>query len=698
MGIVTVESAEQLTLKDLKAAQLDKERADIKNAPESLKLDLIAHVRKAWERAQKEKMPFQQQMIKNLNQRAGEYESDKLADIRQMGGSEIYMKITDTKCRSLIAWVKDILFQPGATPFGLDHAPIPSLTPEAEQEAQALFMQEANSLAQLGAPLDEATINALMPKFKKRLEGIRKEIAQERADEMSDRIESQLIDGGFYKALSKLIALITIFKAGFIKGPIYRKKKVRDDIVDAEGRVRPGVKEEIIPEWESPSAMDIYPMPGAIGIDDGDLIEIIHYTRSEIQSMIGIDGFDEVAIREVLGHFYDKGLHEWTWDDQQRAAAEGRNADNYYDWDKIDCIELNGHIPGRMLLQWAELHTDLDEKGKIKKQMILGHEIDPDLDYLCTAWVIDRWILKVAINDNALERKYYYKVSFVENENGFWGDSLCETIPDPQSACNSIARALQNNCAIASGPLVGLNEKLLVPGEKPDKIWPWRVFRFVMGAFGRTEPPIQFWQAAMHITELVAGYNHFSKIADEECGVPGWAHGDPQVGGSGNTSSGLSMLMGASSRGVKEVIRNIDSKIIAPIIEDLYYINFEMDEDLEYIGNVKVIARGSSFLQAKEQMVLRLNDFLRATDNPTDFQLMGPDGRRYALREIARSMNLEPDKLVPDTELSAPFTVPGQTAPPPGMRGLDNAGNLMRGAGMETMKPGVGQAPPPGGG
>jgi hypothetical protein len=236
---------------------------------------------------------------------------------------------------------------------------------------------------------------------------------------------------------------------------------------------------------------------------------------------------------------------------------------------------------------------------------------------------------------------------------------------------------------IGSGPQIELNVDRLAPGES-DQIWPWRVWK-VNKDMMSSGPAMQFYQPTNIGAELIAVYNAFSKIADEHCGVPAYAHGDPQVGGGGNTASGLSMLMTQAARGIKAVIKTIDDKVIEPSVENQYFFNYDVEEALDYIGDVKIVAKGSSSLLAKEQKALRLNEFAKSTANPIDFQIMGLEGRRYILKENAKSLDLETDKAVPDQPFRMAPT-PAQ-APPPGAQTLDVAGNPAQGAGTELFKP-----------
>jgi hypothetical protein len=65
---------------------------------------------------------------------------------------------------------------------------------------------------------------------------------------------------------------------------------------------------------------------------------------------------------------------------------------------------------------------------------------------------------------------------------------------------------------------------------------------------------------------------------------------------------------------------------------------------------MRVIAKGTSGLIAKEAIQARRNEFLAATANPVDLQIVGLEGRAYLLRELASGLNMNTDKLVPSPE------------------------------------------------
>ena len=697
MAIINRETNAEIDLKEKQEAEHKKALAETSKVSEVLLDNLASHIRNAWEKAVWDKQPIQDQMIANLNQVRGIYPPDKLTAIKELG-SEIYPLITAVKCRAAIAVMRKVFKE---KPWALEPTPVPSLTPDLERTAEMTMMGEVNNwYAQLimsgdGANVDpikiQQQITEMLPKFKKKFVALQKELAKEKAEMMEDKIQDQLVEGGFYKALNDAVEDLTKLKACFLK-KTYRKNKVRTLTPNEKGKAVVGLKEEIIPMWDAPSPFDIFPLPGVSDINTGGLIERLRYKRTDIQGMIGLPGFDEKALREVLAHYREKGLHEWTWStrDIERKKAEGVEVSQYYDWDDIECLQFNDAVSGQLLLDWAQTKV---AEGKTTADLF-GREIDKDFDYNVTAWLIDRWILKVSINEDPLGLKPYYKSSYISEKGSFWGQGLPEAITDCQQMCCQSARAIQNNVGIASGPQVAFDLSTLPPGTPvPTKLVPWRIWGFIRKLFQTGEQKLlEFYQPNMHAQELVQVYKTFLQDADSRSGVMGATHGDRSVSGAGNTASGFSMFLGTQSVGIEDIMGELDEHIIQPAIEGLYWDNYDLHDALDYIGDAKIVARGSQIVLAKQQEAIRLTEFMRSTANPIDAQIQGMEGRRYLQRETAKRMHLDPDKLIPEEDMLKPL--PGAEkgqAPAPGEQRLDAAGNPVQGVETRMVPTGPGQ-------
>ena len=75
---------------------------------------LASHTRHRWEVMRDHKRLYvEDRLTKCVRARDMEYEPEKLAEIREQGGSEIFMGIVSTKCRTATAWLRDTLLGSG---------------------------------------------------------------------------------------------------------------------------------------------------------------------------------------------------------------------------------------------------------------------------------------------------------------------------------------------------------------------------------------------------------------------------------------------------------------------------------------------------------------------------------------------------------------------------------------------------------
>ena len=120
----------------------------------------------------------------------------------------------------------------------------------------------------------------------------------------------------------------------------------------------------------------------------------------------------------------------------------------------------------------------------------------------------------------------------------------------------------------------------------------------------------------------------------------------------------------------------------------------QFDFDPEIKGDLEVKARGTESLMANEVRSQRLMQFLGVASNPA----LAPFAKfQYIIREIAKSLDLDPDKVTNNmdeaalqAELLKGFQAPAETQQQPA--GTDPTDPT--GAGGGTI--GVGQAPVPG--
>jgi len=110
------------------------------------------------------------------------------------------------------------------------------------------------------------------------------------------------------------------------------------------------------------------------------------------------------------------------------------------------------------------------------------------------------------------------------------------------------------------------------------------------------------------------------------------------------------MLMGAAGKGIRQVVGHIDADVIKPVVQRQFVYNMRYDEDESIKGDAEVVARGAINLAVKETTNVRRIEFLNATANPLDAEILGKDGRAAILREIAKGLQMPVDDIVPSRE------------------------------------------------
>ena len=629
-----------LQLKGLKALQREQEeQAQLQNNSAPIQ-QLAGYIKQKWYYARYAKeYTAEQLMLRNVRARRGEYDPDKFAQLKEQGSTTIYMFLTSNKCRAASSWLRDVLLTGSDDkPWTIKPNPIPELEPDILAQLMVQAQQQLEQILASGAQPTDLEVRQLLLQMKDAAYRELTDIAEETAMRMERKMHSQLLEGKWTKAFAQFIDDLVTFPSAVLKGPIVRNKPMMKWVKTNDPQQPYDLKVEHVlsMEWERVSPFNIYPAPDASEINDGYLIERHKMSRQDLLDLIGVEGYSDGAIRQVLDIYGKGGLRDWIYVDLTRATAEGKStvAVGQNPSELIDALQFWGSVQGKMLKDWG----------------ISPEDIPDDLaEYPIEAWLIGSWVIKAVINPDPLGRKPYYKASYEEVPGAFWGNSVADLCRDVQSICNAAARALVNNMSLASGPQTVVNVDRLPAGENITQIFPWKVWQVTNDPLAGGAQPVTFFQPNSQAQELMAVYDKFSTLADEYTGIPKYLAGGSSGSGAGRTASGLSMLMTNAGKSIKQVIANIDEHVIKPSINRLYYMNMRYNDDPDLKGDVNIVARGAASLVEKEAAAQRRNEFLGvALNNPVAQQIVGIEGIAELLRQTAGTLDLNVDKIVPD--------------------------------------------------
>lgn len=604
----------------------------------------------------------EERMLRSLRARRYEYDPQDRALI---GGVDIYIGLIGLKCRAAESWINDIILNAIDKPWTLKPDPIPEL-PEwlKEQVVDALQME----LQQLGASLD-------VRKRARELKDTALKYAVQKANDavqsMETKIEDQLLKGGWRDMWGEFVSDLTTFPTAFFRSPVIQKEKRLS--WDGNTLVE---KDEIVYGCRRISPFDAFPSLNSTTCQDGTFfIERLRAQPELLYMCLGLEGFNDDAIRLVLEEYGEHGYEEMLRPDYQRMYLE----DKYHaanDRKTIDVLIRNGKIVGKKLLKYNIAVPD------------------PQAYYESEVWTVNNRTIKAILNPFPLEQRPIFSTSFVKVPGSLWGEGLPDILRDTQRTINSCARAIVRNLSFSSGPIGEVDVSRLGDGEIPNEIIPYKMFHVDPDLTGGSKPAFVFTQIVNVAPQLMDVMERFNKIADDLSGVPAYVLGNPNVAGAGRTLGGLSMMMGNAAKGIKNVLLNVDRDAIEPSITLRYNMNMKFDEDPEIKGGAQVVARGTTGLLQRELSQARMVELLQTYMPYVQAGLIPPQGAQVMIRESMKNTGLPVDDIIPDpnranqieTELgsqgvnvqlpgpglnamntgtSAPASLDGRSAPPP---------------------------------
>lgn len=634
-SILRVVSPAQLEA-DIRAK--DKAIADSQNPQEEAELSgLAGYIRSEFQmfrlHRNNQGSGWSERLLSALRTFNGTYDAAKLAEIEKFGGSKGYARIVAMKCRGASSLLRDVYLSPDR-PWGLDASDDPKIPADILKSVNQLVASESTTLSQTGQMVDIDQIRDRTVQLVEAARQAAKKGAEMRSKIAEDKLDEILKEGGFYKALAEFITDLPLFPFACIKGPVVR-------ILPVVTWTPNGAEVKQVPKltWERVSPFDVWWTPGVSDIEDAAVIERTRLTRADLNDLLDLPGYNQNAIREVLDLYGRGGITEDPdFTDAERAVQESRENPTMNRSGMINCLMYTGNVQGRHL----------------KDCGLPADQIADELrDYYVQAWVIGRYVIKVQLAPSPRKRHPYYITSFEKVPGTPVGNGLPDILADIQEAGNATFRALINNMSLASGPQVVVNVDRIGPDEDGEEMYPWKRWAVTsdpMGGSNSSQKPIEFFQPNSNAQELLGVYQQFVNMADEMSAIPKYLSGSGASGGAGRTASGLAMLMGNASKILQTVAANIDRDVLEPLLSALFDMVMLTDQSGMLNGDEKVRVLGVSVAMQKETQRSRQLEFLQATANPIDAQIVGPKGRAAILRSVAQTLGMPGADIVPSED------------------------------------------------
>lgn len=561
----------------------------------------------------------------------GQYDLSKLQEIRKMGGSEIYARLTAQKCRAASSLLRDIYLSQDR-PWAVRPTSDPEIPDEIKNNINQLMQSEAQMVQQhLGRPPDPSDLQSRKNALLDSAADAAKKNASQQARDSEDKIEDILRQGGFYHALAEFLVDLPVFPFACIKGPVV---KIVPEVVWPKGGGMPSVQQKPRLTWCRVSPFDMWWTPGVADIENADVIEKLNVTRAELNDLLDLPGYNQEEIRAVLDEYGRGGLYDnWDTTDAERSVLENRENPAWNRSAMISMMEFNGNVQGRLLQDY-------------------GLAVPDELrDYSVQIWLIGSHVIKAHLSPSPRKRHPYFMTSFEKVPGTPVGNGLTDLLQDMQESANATLRALVNNLSISSGPQVVINDDRLAPEENGEEMFPWKRWHVRNDPVANNaQQPISFFMPTSNAQQLISSYQEFVSIADDVSAIPKYVGGQSGSGGAGRTASGLAMLMGNASKILQSVSANIDRDVMEPSLIQLADIIMLTDTSGLLTGEEKITVQGVNVAIQRETLRQRQIEFLQATINPTDQHIIGLKGRAAILRSVASTIGMDGEEIVPPEE------------------------------------------------
>ena len=568
--------------------------------------------------------------------------------------SRVFVKVTKTKVLAAYGQIVDVLFGNSKFPITVDPTTLP------EGVADSVFFESNDDMRkakeEFGGEDMQLRPGETVIDLQERLSGSKSKLApvmdlleegngrtateitihpaMVSAKKMEKKIHDQLEESNANKQLRVAAFECALFGTGVMKGPFAVDKEYPKY---EEGEYTPLIK--TVPQTSSVSIWNFYPDPDAANMDEAEyIIERHKMSRTQIRALKRRPFFRKNAIDTAvnMGESYTKEWWEQAMeDDSNEAKAERYEVLEF--WGNVDTEVLEGH--------------DVDIPSDLK-----------DLDQVSVnIWICNGQVLRLVMNPFTPTLIPYYAVPYEVSPYSLFGIGIAENMDDTQTLMNGFMRMAVDNAALSGNMIIEVDETNLTPGQDLS-VYPGKVFRRQGGAPGQAIFGTKFPNVS---NENMQMFDKARVLSDESTGFPSFAHGQTGVSGVGRTASGISMLMSAANGSIRNVVKNVDDYLLGPMAKAFFNFNMQFDYDEEIKGDLDVKARGTESLMANEVRSQRLMQFLQVVQNP----VLAPFAKMdYIIREIAKSMELDPDKLVnsmSDATIQAEMLKKWQEANPP---------------------------------
>lgn len=430
-----------------------------------------------------------------------------------------YDSLTRTKLIQIMAVLNRVFAQVGDKSWGLISSPSPTLPEEVDAGIVAKYANEGLKVAEgIGASTVEEIVAVVADTLKMnedQIESDRQKFASDRAQRMEKVVDDILFEAGFtINIMRQFIENLTKFGTAVIIGPyevstLVSKLRGSGDSV----KYRPEIEKQL--RFFVPSTLDVYPSPGTINVDDGDLCVVVRYSRQELTRAA------KTASKNNKGGWRRDAINTLLEDKPAGCTLETLDIA-----DPVIRAATLGEVVGTTVryegVRWFGMMkgSDLRSVGVSTDGIA---EIIGDNYYDAEMIVVAGQLVYANVADPAIGRPLV-KTTFYCDSLQFFGWPVATQIDNCQKLMNLVMASLKKQLQLSGlVPLMVNDYSSFADADKPGAfaLTPGKVFLRNNNSFsqpGGQRPPVEPLVLPTIIRECITLFESIGKLADDASG------------------------------------------------------------------------------------------------------------------------------------------------------------------------------------
>jgi hypothetical protein len=438
------------------------------------------------------------------------------------------------------------------------------------------------------------------------------------SDTMEEILTFQLKDMGFRGMMGGAVNALCTYGTGVVFGPFERTKEhVTVGLVPDAASGVPVLGERRFeyraPYYEHGPTMDVYPDPEAADTQSGMGVFWSSWKQKhEVSGWRGLDGYNEEAIDYALTQ------ETRTTSSQGSDATKDLRANVYrFSADgRIRVVRYFGRVDAEAMAAWTgeQLPADHRDGDTVEAVIIMAGGV----------------VVKADKSPYKAGHRPALRAVYEEADHEFWGVGIAENNDPHQRVVNAAFRLYIEGKAFALLKTFSA-DKSKFELDEDFKLYPGKRFKFKSGLTPEERKSAIIWHDVIDVTqgwEAVIAMSE--KFSDDDTGITKYTQGNDSSH-LNKTATGISMIMGAASLPMKEVIQNIDEMWIERIIDGLVDWNMQhldpetvrvllgdkqaqLWAEIQQFGKTSFMtwkSTGSATFMTKEVLMQKLQGFLQ---------------------------------------------------------------------------------------